>query len=226
MPKSTPKILLDIAEKKLIKEYALFLKIKGLYSNSVVYNIKTLHTVLKCSRTKTNRIYKIIQDNNWGKIENNHLILFSAKNIHFELFGFYPKKFIQIESIEDIHFNLLKQKLQQKEFINKKVSDIKSRSSKVVKSSLKYLKGERKLFDEGISLKSIAATFNVSIGSIHSYLKKLVKRGLISIKRRYEFLGDFSIYLFNHLKETHKGIYIYKGGIVKNLSSKITLLEL
>jgi DNA-binding MarR family transcriptional regulator len=225
--KSTPNILTHVAKNKLIKEYAFFLKIKSLHSNSVIYKPKQLYKVLKVSRSKINRHLAIIIEQGWGYYSKGNLVLNSAKTIHYNLEGYLPKHFTEIKSIEDIYLFLLKNKLAQKSFISNKISDLQSHSRKVVKSAYKYLGGEKKLFDDGLSLKTLSATFGMSASNCTNVLKKLLKMGLISVQKRFESFGQFNYHRFLLLKETYKGLYRSKGNnMIRNLSNKISILEL
>ena len=227
MSKSTPNILSNVAQNGLIKEYAFFIQIKSLHSNSVIYNPNQLYKVLNCSRTKINRHLAIIIKQGWGYYSNKFLVLNSAKKIHFNLTGYKPKNFTEIKSIDTIYLFLLKNKLSQKSFISNKISNLQSHSRKIVKSSYKYLGGERKLFDDGLSLKTLSATFGMSASNCTNILKRLLKKGLISIKKRFESFGSFNYHKFLILKETYNGLYRSRGNnMIRNLSNQITILEL
>ena len=224
MSKSTNNILTHIAAKSLIKEYALFLQIKRLHKNSVIYKPKKLHEKLKCSRTKSNRIVAIIIREGWGYYHNSNLVLKSVKNVHLLYNDFNPKNKLEINSEDDIYLELLKNKLRQKKYIESKISDLKSCSSKVVKSALKVLKGEKKVTDFGTSVKTIAKLFNVSVASASRITKRLAKNGLIFIQKRFDNFGVYDKPKFIALQSIHKGIFVNRYGFIsKRLSSIITL---
>lgn len=225
--KSTNNILSYIAKHGLIKEYALFLKIKRLHKNSVIYKPNKLHEKLSCSRTKVRRILGIIISEGWGYYSKGNLVLHSAETIHYNLEDYKPKNFIKVHSVEDIYLELLKNKLRQKKYIENKISDLQSYSRKVVKAAYKKLGGEKKVIDYGTSIKTVSGIYNLSVASCSRILNKLAKNGLISIQKRFDSFGQFNYHTFLHLQSIHKGIFVSKGNnmIVKQ-TSIISILEL
>jgi len=224
--KTTYCILEHIASRKRIKEFANFLALKALYSNSCIYNTKRLPKLLNVSRTKANRLISIIIKEEWGHFHNGHLILKSAKEIHKNITNFDAKNFIEVHSKEDIYYLLLKNKLNRKEYIKTKINDLNSYSSKTVKAAMKKLKlGESDFVSNGTSLQSIAKNFNLSKSHTGNMLNVLKKLGFIKIERVRTCFGDYNPHLFNYLNETHTGLYVARGLILKNRPSKITCLS-
>lgn len=227
--KSTYKTLEYVAEKRLIKEYATFLKLKGMFSNSCIFEPKKINTLLDCSRTKANRITFTILKQNWGHMKDGHLILKSAKEIHTTLFGYVPKHYIEIKNVEDIYIELLKQKQSQKEFIKTKVNDLNSNASTMreKKCALKILGGERAYVDNGMSLSVISKSFGLSIRQSGNIIKHLNSCGLIEVEKRTQSFGAYNSFLFKNLNEKYMNKVFVSGNIMKkNLTSKITILAL
>ena len=166
--KSTPLILSEIAHIGLIKEYAFFVELKSLFSRGIIYKqtIKKLPEIMGYSRTKINRGIKIVIDNDWGSWSNQNLMLKSTTKIHNQITGYNPKHFVKVNNMQDIHLLLLKNKIQQKSFIEGKISNLHSYSRKVAKAAYKSLKGEKKITDDGLSLKSLARVYNMSVSSV------------------------------------------------------------
>lgn len=226
--KSTPNILSNIAHRGLIKEYAFFIELKFLFSNSVIYKdtIKKLPEIMGYSRTKINRGIKVIIDEGWGFWSSQNLCLKSTKNIHL-LYDIYEPKFtVTINNIDDIYLELLKNKIRQKDFIASKVSDLKSYSRKVVKAAYKKLGGEKEITDDGLSLKTLTKVFNMSVTQVARIIKNLRLKGFISVQKRFESYGQFNYHYFLELQSKYKGIFRSKGNnIIRVRSNKITILE-
>lgn len=180
------------------------------------------------SKIKVNRGIKFIIDEGWGHWHKQNLILKSGSQIStlYSKAGASAKHYVKVNNLQDIQVALLKNKVQQKKFITTKISDLKSRSSKVVKAAYKKLSSEKSFVDDGMSVKSVGKVFGVSPSHASRQLKSLAKNGLIKIIKRRQCLGQFCSKLFSLFKEMYKGVYISKGYMYYNISSKITFLDL
>lgn len=231
MSKSTPNILSNIAKRGLIKEYALFLKIKRLHKNSVIYKPKKLHEKLNCSRTKVRRILGIIISEGWGYYSKGNLVLNSAETIHYNLEYYKPKNYIKVHSVEDIYIELLNQKLRQQKFVKDKISDLKSNSGKS-KKAIKFFKGEKGFIkdeqikgDIGTGLETLSIVLGYSEGHTGYLMRYLNSCGLIEIKRREPKLIDFTPNL--NIKYIPKGYFLKNNTyLYKRLTNVITIPEL
>ena len=186
------------------------------------------------SRTKTDQVKKWIIKNDWGFYHHQNLILKSAEKIN-EMYptkkGNIAKHTVKIQTQDDIYLELLKTRLKQKDFDDQKKADFNySANSRKVKSAIKYLEksgrpfpvGEDKIkIDAGISLGTIAATFGVSVATTHRILKKLLKRGLIAIKKRFTNFGKFDFNHFFELRSLHNGVFKNKYNIMVKLNTSI-----
>lgn len=228
--KSTPTILTHIANLGLIKEYNYFLKIKSIHSNSVIYKPKKLHEKLNCSKTKINRLLAIIIEQGWGYYSKGHLVLNSAETIHNNYHHKKSKYYIEIKNREDIHLELLKQKLRQQAFIKDKISDLKSNSGKA-KKAIKFLQGEKKFITneqlngkQGTGLQTLSSVFGYSEGHTGYLLRQMDSSGLITIKRRKPVLKSFVPNF--PIKYIPKGYYLKNNCFLYQFQTNIIIPEL
>lgn len=207
-------------------------ELKAKFGSSCIYKktLKNPKLYLGWSKTKLKDFTDWAIKNNWGRWHHQNFILISAEKIN-RLYETQIRHHVKIQTKDDIYLELLKNRLRQKDFDDRKKADFNySANSRKTKSAINYLKksgrpfpdGEDKIkIDAGISLKTIAATFGVSVATTHGILKRLFKSGLIAIKKRFTNFGRLDQQSFLALQSLYNGVFKNKYNIIMKLDTSI-----
>lgn len=193
------------------RAFALLLKIKAKYSNSRVfdYSISSLSKSINVSRYSVQKYVDTIISNGWGYITNNdQLVMVSFKKIFkgatFKEYSvdIYPNDTIN-EIVDKINFIILKRNISQQDYVktfkgyehyssidcNKKKLSLKDykKLKRVRKNNPSLLRGVFVDFNV-IGMRKLAKLLNCSLSSASSFIKRLVKDGLIVISHVKELV--------------------------------------
>lgn len=220
-----------INKRKLIKEFMIFVELKSAHSNSIIYNdkINKLYLRMGWSRTKAKRAVFIILHNKWAEYTpQGHIRLKNTKDIHAIYSDDNYLHEVKILTKDDFHYELLKQKIQQREFVAQIYCDLKNQRKHIKKPQLKLLRGSNRIKGNELSHRTLKKTFNCSISKINAILNRLMELGKIKIIKQKLFFDNIN-YNINNIKESllYNNIFLNKNNQWQvNLSNKIVLVAL
>ena len=220
-----------INKRKLIKEFMIFVELKSAHSNSIIYNdkINKLHLRMGWSRTKAKRAIFIILHHKWAEYTpQGHIRLKTTKDIHNIYSDDNYLHEVKILTKDDFHYELLKQKIQQREFVAQIYCDLKNQRKHIKKHQLKLLRGSNRIKGNELSHRTLKKVFNCSISKINAILKRLKELGKIKIIKQKLFFDNIN-YNINNIKESliYNNIFRNKNNQWQvNLSNKIVLVAL
>lgn len=220
-----------INKRKLIKEFMIFVELKSAHSNSIIYNdkINKLHLRMGWSRTKAKRAIFIILHHKWAEYTpQGHIRLKTTKDIHAIYSDDNYRHEVKILTKDDFHYELLKQKIQQREFVAQIYCDLKNQRKHIKKHQLKLLRGSNRIKGNELSHRTLVKVFHCSISKINAILKRLMELGKIKIIKQKLFFDNIN-YNINNIKESliYNNIFLNKNNQWQvNLSNKIVLVAL
>jgi len=191
--KTSIKLIQIFSDSNILRHYAVYLKLKAIHSNSVIYNynISILSQKSGLSRNSIRKYIKFYLDNNWCTLNNNHLSFISLDKLRLK-YGIALQQLIKIPSngnittlLNNLRYELLKLKNRQFNFLKNKATD---KIDPKGKGACQRYKSAKKFFDNNnydptditremflkISLKKLGCIINLSATSTHNIIKQKV----------------------------------------------------
>jgi hypothetical protein len=211
-----------------LKDYATFLWLKGLYSNSCILNYtqKSLSIKSGISLSGVRRYVKLFLDKGWCRMHKGNLVFNKLKTFDHNkkkiIFKFQINDSVK-QVLKDLQLFLLKKKQEDFYKLVKLSSDLsKPQNNKVYKNALKRVKkhdiNKESLPGEGtefsISMKKIALVLGCSIGSAAGKIKQMRQEGLVwCVTGRKEIMPVKDPYYIKWLLNVHPNSYYHNGFI-------------
>jgi len=220
----------SMSDKGLLRELAVFMFIKSQFKNSCVYDYtqQSLSDKTGISRSAVRKYVKFFLDNNWCRIHKGNLVFTGLKNFDDNKKKIITDLKIRIgikELIVDFQLLLLKHKQAQFNRMSDYRRDLNNPSNvsqykAALKAVKKYGYDKDKLPDANarlqISIKKLSEWLNCSVGKASMIIKKLQKRGLISVIRcKQTIMKTMCPNTIKALLSVHKGSYYRNGYVTK-----------
>jgi len=207
-------ILIDkLKNEGLLNHLAFFIYIKGLNTNSVVYNYTQdkFAAELKLGKSTIRKYVNYYLDNGWAEIKYGHLILGKISRIGGKTKkSLYEVRGKSVKEIKDnLYLCLFKHKTEQTKWYTKTCDDLKKLNKPSEKR--KRIKALHKRYDHfrekvsknfgathvmtefKVSIVKIKKWFKCSVGKAHQIIMRLVKDGKLQlIDAGFKFVGKCS----------------------------------
>lgn len=221
-----------LTDNELLRKYAVFLRFKHTYSNSCIYNysIKGLSCKLGLSRTSIRNNIQFFIDNGWAEMHGNNLMFISHKRL-LQLYKIKLTKSIKLKKttcvtkiVNNLRFELLKNKQRQFEFLKKVSRDLidpkgKGATDRLIKAKRFFRKSNSKPIPlsenvKDLKLKISGESLGKIIGKSKSTISNLLRlkeqEGKVEITRKKHVLHKSLSW-----GPDMKGYYLCKGYWIK-----------
>jgi len=202
------------AELDIMKQYALFVKVKSIYRHSIIYNYtpSKLAKITGLHRKTVDRYVKKLIANGFCEMRNGHLLFKKPKKIIGKSKSvqiIIKKNYSQERILDIIYLSLIKDNKRQQafniavEFGSKSITramkflrnyEINLNEKNLIKKIMVSKGSEKKnrLANRPIfTVKSLANLFSVSVPTSRATIQRLKNYHRIKTRNEYKFLGKF-----------------------------------